>query len=529
MGTEFQLDSEDDFSSPTSVSVTSYASNSDYTRDQLASMARQEKRNLAAWKEIQEQYNHYPNPSNLQPSTEKPKEKGFFSKVRNGLLSLVLSTALMLPFGGCGDSGGDDGNGGPGPEPDNYKPEITATFPGTGMENQEYTGIVELSDAEGDPITFNVVDGPAGYWVNQTDTNTYEIKFIPDDSQSATTHHFTLEASDGLDHNDDSVVDSSDSTIETTNLFYITNVETASGNVSAYGSGNNLASITVSFDNGVDSPYVTQTDSSGNWTQVDLPDEEYNVMIKDENTGSENGGIRYETYAPRPFLVNKTKAAENKLEKNCRMFKVADRDFINDVGRNKGEVRKWKSKPKFKIYLRETVSGQRIDDLNASALAGVRDCIKTELSQFCQGSYTFTDADIEEVDSTFAGEEDGYVTVYWNDSITYGDNYHNIDSNYGIINANSRFNPNTDKITWLQELSENMIGGGETNDTTNYSDSAFCDPASATSYSQEDLVIGESHYLTISGKDLSRPAGNTDTGSEGYNDYDGWVSGYWNE
>ena len=431
--------------------------------------------------------------------------------VKKPIQNLTLATALFLsPFiTGCGDSGSDSNNS----TPVNHNPVIEAQANDNVLENSNFYRDVDASDADNDTLTYYLIDSPTGATI---DSATGEINWTPNDSQSNASHNFTVGVGDGQG-----------GTNEKSFSVYVTNVETANGNIKSYYTDINLQGIRVEFSDWSDSNvpvYTTWTDANGNWQLQDLPDHEYDVMIKDDNTGSENSGIRYETYCPRPFLVSKQKALEGKLTKNCRLFKQSDRQFINDVGRLNGDMRKWLQKPKFRIYLREYLSGNPVDSAD---ITGVKDVIKTNLSQFCQGSFTFTDADIEEVDSTYAGEQDGYITVYWNDSTSQG---HNISYFNGkeIIRSNSCFNTSVGKNVWLQELSENMIGTGETADTT-YINSAFYATSSNTSYSQEDLIIGQSHYYTFNGEDLSRPAGNEDSFFSDAHDWDRGVTGNWNE
>ena len=441
--------------------------------------------------------------------------KKLFSPIKNSLKkpvqSLGLATALFLsPFiAGCGDSGKDDSK----TTPVNHAPVIEAQDNGNVLENSNFYRDIDASDQDNDTLTYYLIDSPDGATIN---SETGEINWVPNDSQSNLSHNFTVGVSDGELSN------------ETSFSVYVTNVETASGNIKAYVTETPLVGIRVEFsdwDNPSSPVYTTWTDANGDWQLVDVPDGEYDVRINDDNTGSENEGIRYESYRPRPFLISKQKALEGKLTRNCRLFKKSDRQFINDVGRLNGDMRKWFQKPKFRIYLRESTTGNPVDP---AIVQGVKDVIINELSQFCQGSFTFTAADIEEVDSVYAGEQDGYVTIHWDNSIGSGGDNLSYFNGKEIIRSNSRFYPLEGKNVWLQELSENMIGSGETNDT-NYIDSVFYATSSNTSYSQEDLIIARSHYQRLNGEDLSRPAGNEDCFFTDAHDWDRSVSGYWNE
>ena len=359
----------------------------------------------------------------------KPKMslvKKLFSPIKNSLKkpvqSLGLATALFLsPFiAGCGDSGKDDSK----TTPVNHAPVIEAQADDNILENSNFYRDIDASDQDNDTLTYYLIDSPDGATIN---SETGEINWVPNDSQSNLSHNFTVGVSDGELSN------------ETSFSVYVTNVETASGNIKAYVTETPLVGIRVEFsdwDNPSLPVYTTWTDANGDWQLVDVPDGEYDVMIKDDNIGSENEGIRYETYCPRPFQISKQKALEGRLTRNCRLFKKSDRQFINDVGRLNGDMRKWFQKPKFRIYLRESTTGNPVDP---AIVQGVKDVIINELSQFCQGSFTFTSEDIEEVDSVYAGEQDGYVTIYWNNSTIQGNNLSHFNGKE-IIRSNSCFN-----------------------------------------------------------------------------------------
>ena len=172
---------------------------------------------------------------------------------RSTKLAWTLAGSLFLaPFfsAGCGTT--DSGNGGGEP---NAKPTINITqCETTGTENLEHKVTFDVADAEDDPVFVNIYSGPTGVGTAEpvltaTGVNSYEITWTPDDTQSDTTHYYTIEATDLIDHDNDTDVDADDSTFETTNLIYINNVENASGRITEAGTGVPVAGLRVRLHN----------------------------------------------------------------------------------------------------------------------------------------------------------------------------------------------------------------------------------------------------------------------------------------
>ncbi len=443
---------------------------------------------------------------------------------RKTKLALGLAGALALSplISGCGSDSGDDST----PKPNEAPVFKTIDFPTTSMENQEYTGIVEVEDAEGDEITLTV-EGPTGHYVNQIGTNEYEVKWTPEDFQSDDTHYFQLEISDGYDHNGDEVVNKDDANIEPTNLIYVTNVETALGNIKAFLDDSNLENIRVQFDS-TDRTFTTWTNSNGNWQVEDMPDGTYDTMIKDDNTTPV-----YDTYIPGSFIVNKTKADESKLEKNCKLLKIEHREFLNDCMRYNGELRRWKNKPLFNIYTIDEYSGTQVD---SAKIDEIKDVIINDMSTFCQDTYDFTESDIELINEEQPGEyEIGYITIGFDDGTSAsGLNSSQFDSEDYITASSTSFHTTAERTAQLQELTENLIGSGETNDPA-YLDSILYDmfepsdpEPTATQFSDNDLAISKAVY----NQEFQRAHENACLGGEDWNDYDpGWDNNpvIWNE
>ena len=251
----------------------------------------------------------------------------------------------------------------------------------------------------------------------------------------------------------------------------------------------------------------TTTDASGYWEITNIPDGTHAVNFKDMS-----GVPIYETY--------KTGAKTDKAEEDAgtttgletMLWESADMPFVDDTIRSNGEIRKWKVKPKFRIYTVETKNSVPVDP---SKITLVKDIIKNELTQFCSDTYNFTDTDIEEIATSRPAIPlaNGYVEVFWDDNYGGGWNASYFNGNE-ITASGARAITSSTKSTWLQELTECMIGSGETLDLA-YSDSCLYDPSSVTVYSDDDLKLSQAVYSTN-----AREAGNQDLGTVENHDVD---------
>jgi hypothetical protein len=472
------------------------------------------------------------------------------------IIAGVTLFSSLLMAGGCGHTGGDDKD--KEPEPPNQRPGVTIVdYPTTGTETVEHKVIFDVYDNENDPVTVNLTNVPTGSspTLTQVDTYRYEITLTPDDNQSGTaafpTNFYTIEVSDGLDHDDDLDVDSDDSTFETGNCIFFSNTETSFGNVSALGSGTNLETITLYFDHATNGTYIADTDSSGNWSIAQggtyyhdtgsgpvlvtngegMLDGDYDVMIKDENTDGTNAGIRYETYTPRPFRVNKTKAGEGKLEKDCRLHEKSDLGFVNDIARANGMVLKWAPgcfPPTINRYGKER---QSTLDVSAATLSDVDTYIEDTTPYDGLSWFLDTTLTVNPINTVapIGQPADGTVKVLWDDATSAGINTCYLNASNEIVSATVIFNTSVGRNVHMQELSEPFLGSRsgfevETIDPT-YSTSVFYGTSANTVYSDDDAVIRQMIFVD----EYKRPAGNRDAGSADYHDNDGPVAGVWNE
>jgi len=398
-----------------------------------------------------------------------------FNKIRGArktLASMLLAGTMAIA--GCGGSGGGGGD-----DPVNKLPVFTSTPITTATEESPYTYNVTCTDADGDDLTFSLPTAVAGMSITKTGANTATISLNADDTISAATHPITVRVNDGK------------ADVDQNYSLNIVNVEDIGGFISDAETGNSIQSIDVTVGSN-----TASSDVIGKWSLNNVPDGDYQVMIKDPAS-------TYETFKPGFFRVSKT----SKLEQNAALYRQADRGFVNDTIRSNGEVRKWKAKPKFRIYTKEVQGG---GDVAPATVTAIKDAIKTELNQFNQDGFTdFADPDIEEVATLpTIGVDNGYIKVYWdNANVGGGNNSEFSDGGSGneIIGSYVTLNTATGKPVHLQELTECLIGGGETN-VAAYSTSVLYDPVTAILYSNKDLMLSKLVY----NKDLQRIAGNKD-------------------
>jgi len=363
----------------------------------------------------------------------------------------------------------------------NYPPSfITTTLPDA-TENKLYNKQIQAQDPENDPITYEITGGSASSFL-EIDPNT-GILYNPnniEDSLSGQTHDLIIR-----------VTDSNGNFTEKTFQIYVINVEDVSFEIKNITDNSALENIVVDLDSGGSQAL---TDSTGKATLYDIPDGEYPVVISD-NTGTENN---YLTFRAGKVIVNKTKASEGKLSNlELKLIPASlNSDFINEVIRYNGEIRKWETCPKFKIYTLEASTGNPVP---ADKITLVKDIIQNELYKF---SPLFTSPVIEEIaEIPPAGFINGAIKVYWSNLISVqGVNSEEYNGNI-ITGAKAGCKTDQVKDVWMQELNETIIGGGE----SNLESSIFNDPLTVSDYTSYDLILGKIHS--------NRPPGNKDYGN----------------
>lgn len=387
-------------------------------------------------------------------------------------------------------------------------PSITSSALTNATENQNYNYQVTATDPNNSGfLNFYLKQAPGFLSIGLL---TGLVQGIPADGDSAQSYNINVEACDiGNNCGAQSYI------------LNVGKVEDLAGKIMSFDTGSGILGIDVSFvSTTTGSTLSATTDSAGNFQLLDVPDDSYETTLKDMSLTP-----IYETYKPRITEVNKTKTLQNKLTNlNAKLFLTADRGFINDVMRGTGVagqqsgrgLEKWQTyKPIWDVYTTEILNGTRV---NQSLIDGVTNTIKAEMSQFTQDTYNFTDSDINVIESLPTlptPQTDGHVIVYWDNSgAVSGGNFSWFNGNE-VISAYSRFHTALGKPTWLQELGENLIGSGETNNL-NYSNSIFYDPPTATSLSPKDLVVSEAIYNST----YQRLAGNKDYGTPDNHDKD---------
>lgn len=293
----------------------------------------------------------------------------------------------------------------------------------------------------------------------------------------------TTPTDDDNDTDDDIIDDDDDDTMEDYD------VSGWVGGFDIYGGINN---IRVVLDGEADNDHETYTNTDGDWGFTGLPQDDYKISFK----GFLKGYINHEA---GKLIVNALKESQGKLSGlEVKLFPNDIQDYLKCTmwgdggGACLGEspVEKWTQKPQFKIYTLEYQSGNPVD-LNKINL--VRSVIKNQLNEFVQGKYIFTDSDIETINEISpTGFEEGKIKIYWDNNLGGGANVCVINE-YDIKKCGAGFNTSKGETTMLQELSETLVNGAETQDSA-YLDSAFHDPSSTTQYSEEDLMFAAATY-----------------------------------
>lgn len=419
-----------------------------------------------------------------------------FVKKRKNEICLFTTLSLLSLITSCSDTSDGDKKK---TTPVNHAPVIEAQADGVINENSEFVRNINIYDADGDETTPYLVDSPVGATLEyNTTAEKWQVKFTPDDSQSNQNHNFTVGADDGQLPAED----------ESFNV-YAVNTTTAKGNVGAFPDGTPLENMKLTMYNATNGTFIAYTGAGGNWQIANLPDGDYDTTIEDDNAVPV-----YDKYNPQIFQSMKSKEVGGEIVKNARLSKKGIHDFLNDTERYNGDLRKWNVKPKLRIFTKDEYDGNIADGSRMTGLtARITDSDK--LSGFFQDTYNLTSGDIEVIESTraeyFNGYtqeeidvlEEGYITIRFDDyTIAQGDGgnicYFNADKSiqkaYIYLNTSDIGNPTANAD--LQELTESVIGSGETNDPS-HSDSILYDdgvPGGAETYSQADWETSQRHY-----------------------------------
>ncbi len=297
---------------------------------------------------------------------------------------------------------------------------------------------------------------------------------------------------DTIDDDDNDDNDDNDDTIDEYDI---------SGWVGGFDIDTGINNIRVLLDGQADNDHETYSNTDGDWNFEGLPQDDYKISFKGLLQG-------YMNHEAGKLIVDAQKEAQGKLSNlEVKLFPSSIEDFLKcTVWDNGGAacngqvpVNKWAQKPEFKIYTLEYQSGLPIDPNKVNL---VKNVIKNQLNEFVQGEYTFTDADIEEI-ATIApmGQIPGKIKIYWDENTSHGRNSCSTTGNE-IDSCYTKFNPSVGENVLLQEMSEAMVEGAETLDST-YSDSVFYGDSLNTQYSEEDEMFAAATYGIF-----SRPIGN---------------------
>jgi len=369
--------------------------------------------------------------------------------------------------------------------PQNNNPTFTSTPPATGTEGTPYNYDADATDIDGDTLTYSLLQAPSFLSIN---SSTGLITGTPADEHSNLNHTIEVKVDDGNG--------GSATQLYTLN---IKNTETVSGNVKAFETNNNLSNTQITLVASDNTTYTATTDQFGNWSIPLVLDKDYETTIKDLN------GI-HDTYKPRILRSSKTKNLEGKLtNRDVKLFNIANRDYINDVGRidplvGADIMKAWCpdtncTPPIWDIYTTEVKNSTAVSQ---TLIDGVKNTLKNKVSQFYQ--QTIIDADINVIPSLPPFDKlppngqptNGHVYIYWDNNVgavnREWSNGNKITSGYVIYFTSSG------EPVILQELSEVLIGSGETQDA-NHNNSIFYDgPPTATVYSSEDLIVSDMHF-----------------------------------
>ncbi|HLC87190.1 MAG TPA: hypothetical protein VJH65_02870 [Candidatus Nanoarchaeia archaeon] len=370
-------------------------------------------------------------------------------------------------------------------EKPNLPPQINSIPLTQARENSQYNYQISAEDPENDQLNYTLIQAPDFLSIDSSGL----VSGTPLDRHSAQTHPIQIEVTDNINP----------PATQSFNLA-VENVETIGGWVGSMDTGGSLENILVELLNNSRS-YSATTDLQGKWQIKDVLDGDYETTLIDSaNT--------FETYRPRVFRVSKQKAQENKLTKNSKLLLQADREFIRNPT-NEGIIRKWAQKPIWDIYTIEVKDSQPVPQDKIDLVVNL---LKNDVSQFYQQAIIDNDINITSTLPTLTIPSNGHVEVYWDNRVGGGANNTYLNGN-DVISGWARAPSWEEKILWMQEICEVLIGGFE----SNLYPSVFNDPIdyNIITLQPKDLMLSDIIYGVY-----ARPAGNTDLGYDNYHDVD---------
>ncbi len=368
----------------------------------------------------------------------------------------------------------------------NNPPAITTTAPIDAIENELYTYDVDADDPDLDTLTYSFTQAPVGMTI---DADTGVIQWTPTDDDASLYHNVAIKVDDGKDF------------ITQSFQIYAKNTSTIQIKVQDIFNDADLAGMKVDLGSHTDT-----TDSNGIAEFFEVVEGLYPVEVRD-GTSNEND---YFTYKAGQYECRKGNELENTvlkvipttLESGDNKQKVLDhiKNCIRTPSNEDFDIKKWETCPEFRIYLREFSTGNPIDP---AKIAIVREIIENEIEKV---DPLFTNPIITEIDTTrpIGPLKDNYFDEIWDNSIPwFGFNINKFDGNT-ILGAYAGCKTDQQRSTWMQELTECVIGSGESNLYPSVLND-FNDPLLIPeNFTTVDLKLWKIHQ--------NRPAGNKDLG-----------------
>ncbi len=413
-------------------------------------------------------------------------------KIGKITLEFLLAAALSTVVTACKPNGKD-----PIFFP-NDPPVVTSTPVTEAIENELYTYDVDATDPEGKPLIYSLTTAPIGMTI---DPNTGLIQWTPVDADASQSHNI------------DVLIDDGKKTTIHSFLVYAKDKSTITFSIKDVTDDTDLSGMEVKVGT-----YSADTDGTGVATLVDVVEGIYPIEVNDK-TGLETN---YFTYTAGKLISDKNKKDSGKLDNLVlkvipTTLEAADtkQDVLDHIAyciRTRYDVdkdiKKWETCPEFRIYLREFSTGNPVDP---AKIAIAKDIINNEIEKV---DPLFTNPVITEIDATrpVGPVQDDYIDVTWNDdAIAKGINAQNF-NNYTITGGFASCKTDQIKDVWMQELTENILCGGESN---TYS-SVLNDPLTTSDYTTIDNKLWKIHQ--------NRPKGNKDLDTD--NNHDVNPNGY---
>jgi len=394
----------------------------------------------------------------------------------------------------------------------NTSPYVTSSnLPIEVNENSNYVGEINAVDSDGDNMSCDFW-GQAPVFMNLSGSMnqingefTCSVTGVAIDADAEQNHQATIRIDDGKGGSVDTPIN-----------VYVNNTESAHFKIGAYDSDFdssndlNLDGIRTRIHNDMNS-YECVTNSLAGCTIENVLDGTYNITFKDEN------GV-YQTYKTGGLVVNNAEAQNGNLDGlERRLYEKVDQGFVNDVARGTGVpgklspngIEKWETyKPVWDIY---TVEGIYEIPVDPTKIDMVKDLLKNEIAEFYQ--QPITDADINVINTKNQASQNGHVNIFWNADLPGGVNREYFNGS-DVVSGYASCSLSQWKSTWIQELFEVLIGGGESNIYPSISNDPSDYPVDYTILQPKDKLISNMVYGPH-----SREAGNKDFSSTKGSDY----------